>query len=538
MSDRGQSIETLLIGIDAACPGILNPLRRDGITPNLDRIRDRGVDQPLRSHIPPWTASAWPSLYTGTNPGKHGVFGFLRFDGYDWSVADASDIGEPALWDILSESGKTSVVVNVPVTHPPREIDGALVPGYMAPENPQTYPTGILDEFIEEHADYRLYPDHDADPLEEYPQLVKRRGGLFRWLADEFDPDFGFLQFQVTDSVFHHHPERWDLVEAVYRAVDDELGQLLEELTPETVIVASDHGMGPYDDVEIRINEYLKRNGYLTSTVGEEGMPAWLPILNDQLRNGKLDATEDRSSGFLERAVTVSARAGLSPFRVGRALSKVGLAGPISRIVPSSISRAGQRSVDFPASKAYMRSRVELGIRLNVEGREPDGIVRPTEYEDLKDELIDELSNLTTPEGIPVFDEVAPRSEYFWGPHASEAVDIVTVPKNFNRFLSADLKGSLFGEPSEPWNHKLDGFLAMSGGAVDEDKRLDSAHIFDVGPTVLASMDVPISDRMDGTILPPVSETPAKSYPAFERGKKSVEDDGRVEDRLKAIGYI
>jgi predicted AlkP superfamily phosphohydrolase/phosphomutase len=57
----------------------------------------QGASGSLRPGIPPWTPSAWPSLYTGTNPGKHGLFDFLAFDGYEWDVVDATHLRERAV---------------------------------------------------------------------------------------------------------------------------------------------------------------------------------------------------------------------------------------------------------------------------------------------------------------------------------------------------------------------------------------------------------------------------------------------------------
>ncbi len=126
--DDGSSLQTLLVGVDAACDRVLAPMFDDDELPTIESIYEQGVSTPLESQIPPWTASAWPSLYTGKNPGKHGVFGFLSFDGYDWDVVNASDVRERAIWELLDEHDMTSVVVNVPVTHPAREFDGALIP--------------------------------------------------------------------------------------------------------------------------------------------------------------------------------------------------------------------------------------------------------------------------------------------------------------------------------------------------------------------------------------------------------------------------
>ena len=140
------SLQTLLVGIDAGCRSVLDPLFAEGALPNLRSVFEAGAAGPLESQIPPWTPSAWPSLYTGVNPGKHGVFGFLDFDGYDWDVVNATSVREHALWQLLDRHGLSSVVVNVPVTHPPRAFDGALVPGYTAPESPTCHPEGLLDD--------------------------------------------------------------------------------------------------------------------------------------------------------------------------------------------------------------------------------------------------------------------------------------------------------------------------------------------------------------------------------------------------------
>ncbi len=99
MTDHGSAgLRTLLVGIDAATPAILDRLGGSGSIPTIQRVIDQGVAGPLQSQLPPWTASAWPSVYTGTNPGKHGVFDFLSFDGYDWDVVNRTQVREHAIW--------------------------------------------------------------------------------------------------------------------------------------------------------------------------------------------------------------------------------------------------------------------------------------------------------------------------------------------------------------------------------------------------------------------------------------------------------
>ena len=531
----GETVDTLLIGIDAACAPILDPLFEKDALPNLESIVEDGASGPLESQIPPWTASAWPSLYTGVNPGKHGVFGFLNYEGYDWDVVNATHVREAALWELLGHHDMSSVVVNVPVTAPPPEIDGAVIPGYTAPENPACHPEGLLSELREEIGEYRVYPDPEREQPGEYVDLVRMRGTAFRYLAERFEPEFGFVQFQQTDSVFHEHPDDEDYVEEIYRAVDEEIGTLLEECDPDTVVVASDHGMGPYEKYELRVNEFLDEEGYVETTTGGSGMPAWLPMLNSQLREG--EEAEAPSPGLAGRAIGAAAQVGITPARAGRALRAVGLEGMVKRFVPANARRAGNEQVDFAESTAYMRSRIELGLRMNVEGREPEGIVPESEYESVREELIEVLSAVETPDGEAMFENVAPREEYFWGPYADEGVDVVMVPNEFEQFLSADFKGEVFGPPTEPYNHKLDGIVAIAGEDVESDADLSGAHLFDVAPTLCAALGVPRSDRMDGDVLGAVSSTDEYDYPEFDGTVRETNDE-EIEDRLSALGYL
>ncbi|WP_227377280.1 alkaline phosphatase family protein [Haladaptatus halobius] len=556
MSDR-DGLRTLVVGLDGACLPVLEPLFEEGALPNLERLVDEGVAGPLESQVPPWTPSAWPSLFTGVNPGKHGVFSFLDYDGYEWDVVDGTHVRSDALWELLSAHGYSSVVVNVPVTHPPGEFDGALVPGYMAPESPRCHPSGLLDELCEALGDYRVYPNSDgvsdAQAVSEYRTVTEMRGDAFRYLADRFDPDFGFVQFQQTDTVFHEHPGERGMVQAVYEAVDEQVGRILADCDPDTVLVVSDHGIGEYDGYGFYLNEFLAEHGYAAVSQGGDGMPSWVPIRDGQLRDG--DDSPD-AAGLSKRLTALAARHGLTTHRAGKLLGAVGLRDLAARVVPDHVVRASSRQVDFAASRAFVRARIECGVRINLEGREPEGVVPPERYESLRTELVELLQDVETPEGDPLFEDVARREAYFDGPEAEKAVDVVTVPADFDHFLSAELAGQTFAAPGQPWNHKRDGVVAAAGQGVGG--TLEGAHIFDVTPTVLALFGLPKSIEMDGSVLSSVEASgeraystrrarprreddeterdPARRNETKRRGTKT--DDESIANRLTALGYL
>ena len=558
--------ETLLVGIDGACLPVVEPLVEAGRLPTLGSLFDRGAVGPLESQLPPWTPSAWPSLYTGVNPGKHGVYSFLDYDGYDWDVVDASAVRERSLWELLDAAGRRSVVVNVPVTDPPTSFDGALLSGFVGPDDPGCHPPGLLSEVRDAVGEYRVYSKHefdDAAPREEriaeYRRLVGMRGRAFRYLVDRFDPDFGFLQFQQTDTVFHDLPGDREAVAAVYEAVDEQLAAVLDACDPATVVVASDHGIGEFES-EFRVNEYLRREGYLSAVEDDGSMPSWVPLWRRNLADGgagsvagvdveeassgdDAGATDDGADRTLPRRVAAASLSacsavGLTPRRVAAALDRVGLLDPVRRRAPDSVVReaATAERVDFANSVAYMRLPVELGVRINVAGREPDGVVAPAEYESVRAEIIDRLAAAETPAGDPVFSDVLPREEVFHGPHVEDAVDVVTVPRGFEQFPAARLRGDVFGPPGEPWNHKRHGLVSVTGPGIDPGELAD-AHLLQVAPTVLATLSVPRSDRMDASELPVVDSVGEERYPPKAEPVSAAGDDA-VADRLSDLGYL
>jgi predicted AlkP superfamily phosphohydrolase/phosphomutase len=541
MSATG-NVEVLLIGIDAGCLPVFERLFEESRLPAIESICSEGVCAPLESQIPPWTPSAWPSLFTGVNPGEHGVYNFLDFEGYDFRVVTAADVRAHRLWTLLDSHDRSSVVVNVPVTSPPDEINGAVVPGFIGPEDPPCHPEGILEDIRTEIGDYRVYPQYsrdddsytDEEKLAEYRNLVGMRGEAFRYLADRFEPDFGFIQFQRTDTVFHEFDGEWEYVQDVYEATDDQIGQILEECDPGRVFIASDHGIGRYEKEEFHVNSFLRDEGYVEITQGGQGMPTW-NLMRDELREG--EQTQTWEPGTAEKLAAALAKVGITTHRIGLVLEWLGLDEIAMRYAPAGVVRTGNEQVDFPNSTAYLRTRTELGIRINLAGREPNGTVPEEEYERVRTELIDRLSSVTAPNDEPVFEAVEPREEYFHGPETEHIADIITIPNDFQHFLSAEPFEEWFGESTEPWNHKLSGVFAASGQDIDADADLTDAHLFDVAPTILAALGAPADENMDGDVLPVVSDSGTQAYPAYAPADAAAVD-ADVEDRLADLGYM
>ena len=104
----------IVIGLDGATFDVMDPLLEDGQLPHMGGLVNKGTTGRLLSTIPYSTIPAWPSFMTGKNPGKHGVFDFFRFAEGERRLANSQDIRSPTLWELLSQHGKRSIVINVP----------------------------------------------------------------------------------------------------------------------------------------------------------------------------------------------------------------------------------------------------------------------------------------------------------------------------------------------------------------------------------------------------------------------------------------
>ena len=98
--------KVLMLGIDGATYAILDPAFEAGHMPNLKKLLDRSASGVLTSTVPPYTPPGWTSIFTGVNPGKHGIFGFTlgnvqRREG----LVRLDRVTAPALWNAANAQG-------------------------------------------------------------------------------------------------------------------------------------------------------------------------------------------------------------------------------------------------------------------------------------------------------------------------------------------------------------------------------------------------------------------------------------------------
>jgi predicted AlkP superfamily phosphohydrolase/phosphomutase len=79
-------MHTLIIGLDAFDPGIVEKLLEAGRLPNLGKIVQAGGYSRFEVANPPQSEISWTSIATGRNPGGHGMFDFVHRDPASYAI--------------------------------------------------------------------------------------------------------------------------------------------------------------------------------------------------------------------------------------------------------------------------------------------------------------------------------------------------------------------------------------------------------------------------------------------------------------------
>jgi predicted AlkP superfamily phosphohydrolase/phosphomutase len=545
MNSGESSNQTIIFCFDALDFHYLNKFRKS--LPNLTTLRSSGIEQSLRSTFPPWTASAWPSMYTGVGPSEHGVYGFFTYDGYpDTSkVVTRTNVRAPALWNYLSERGVPSIVLNMPVTHPVDPIKGVLIPGYLAPENASGHPEGIraeLNNALDEP--YRIYSQHELtddkqEKLAGYLNLIEGRARAAEELLTTRDWSLAVIQVQKTDAVFHQFHDQ-DIFRQVYVAADNVIGTVLDAVDGRpNVILCSDHGMGPVQGYSVHINELLREGGFVVPT--DENTAPVLPDIKPMLVGDGANRTEEAvwTERVISQLVNLFRRVGVTPSDVYAAASRLGIESTLMDRLPAGVHRGAVRGVDWEASTAYCRIGSELGVRINLKGREPNGIVDPGQYKETQTKLIRHLSAAKTPDGEPVFEFVKPREDVYDGPYTEEACDVLFMPAEMNHLISTSLVGRKFVSV-DTFNHKSDGVFVAAGPAFNSAP--ESLALPDVAPIVMATLNREIPQRMTGRVPEGLLSVPSirGTYEdvTYGIGADEAEHTTGIESRLEDLGYL
>jgi predicted AlkP superfamily phosphohydrolase/phosphomutase len=104
----------IVLGVNGMELDIIRPLLLKGQMPNLSRVIEQGAYGKLRTVSAPNCPRVYSTLFTSTNPEEHGVTGFI----VGGITANTNMLKEEPVWSVLSKSGITVGMANVPATFP------------------------------------------------------------------------------------------------------------------------------------------------------------------------------------------------------------------------------------------------------------------------------------------------------------------------------------------------------------------------------------------------------------------------------------
>lgn len=452
------SHRVLVIGLDCAPPQWVFDQWLDDL-PNLKRLADSGAYGPLESTIPPITVPAWMSMMTGRDPGTLGIYGFRNRKDYSYTAlnfANSRMVRQPTAWDLCGQKDKKVVVIGVPLTYPPRPVNGALVCGFLAPgkESDFTYPPELKEEIARISPDYQLdvrdfRTDDKAYLLRQIDEMTEARFTLAAEMARTHPWDLFMVVEMGTDRIHHGF---WSFMDPAHRRyvagnpyehvirdyyirLDSHIGRLLAEVPDDVVVlVVSDHGAQKMDG-GICFNEWLIQEGYLAL-----------------------------------------------------------------KSYPETLTRFDPSLVDWSKTRAWGDGGYYGRLFLNVQGREPAGVIPPEEYEEVRSELIGKLKAITDEDGTKIGTQVFRPQDIY---QASNNVppDLLVYFGNLDwRSVGSVGHRSIWTRENDTGpddaNHAQQGMFILNGGArnaLAATGRQEGRHIYDILPTLcdLLGLDQP-----------------------------------------------
>lgn len=559
-----------VLGLDGATFDIIKPLIDEGALPNLAAVMKQGAHAKLNSTILHHSPPAWTTFATGKNPGKHGILGFTRMSphSYKLDLVYGAHNRAKTMWEVLGETGKKVIVMNIPMTYPPKAVNGILLSGLDTPSTDVqfTHPPDLREEILRVAPDYKInlhlggYLHNDRrriKALDIMRSAIRARTKVVLHLMGKYPWDFFTVRFNSPDNVQHqfwsymdkehpeHNPDSPEIlknaIKSIYEELDDTVYRICQNIdeTNTTLMIMSDHGAGPRLGKSIFVNEWLRNQGYV-SKVGEESGNGLTRFVDDMMFTLK-----GKVLSFLLQTIPPEVK------------------GRLMKLVPFAASKTATylrfSSINWSKTKAFA-GEVE-GIRINVKGEYPHGTVDRHDYEKVRTSIIEGFKRLKDPEtGQCVFKGVFRREEIFQGAGVEDFADIILKPEDKyyispKFFRRGDKIPDGFLKKDSHWrkisgSHRQYGIFIVKGADCNHDVQLDPAEIMDIFPTVLYQMGLPIPDDLDGRVVtgafrPEFVEANPVRFEKMQRYKQDEEegiytdeDTSKLIDSLKGLGYM
>src|ERR1700686_5420409 len=284
----------VVVGVNGMELDVIRPLLLKGDLPNLAKVIKNGAYGKLRTVNAPNCPRVYSTMFTSTQPEEHGVTGFL----VGGITANTHMLKEEPIWSMLSKSGITVGMANVPATFPVMPVNGYMISGMLtrgkncedgvlcAPKRREVaggdavYPRSMREELLKNVGDFYIdcermpsaadLKGHEDDVIDHWLAKVQtireQQSKLFDYLLTTHPTDFTFLAQSCEDRTGHWlypitpfnvgynasiNGVRQDAFPDQYIAFDKVLGTILKHADENTyVVIVSDHGIKPLREFE------------------------------------------------------------------------------------------------------------------------------------------------------------------------------------------------------------------------------------------------------------------------------------------------
>lgn len=472
-------MKIILFGLDGASYDLINKFAAKNDMPNFKRLIENGHFRRLESTTPPHTAPGWTTAFTGVGPGKHGIYQFwdTQAQNYVGKFMGRDDYGVLPVWDILNKVQLKTSMINIPMTYPPREVNGLIITWPLSNTLRYAYPNDILFEIARYGghfaSDINSMYDGDLNYIDKAIDITSKRLKTLEYVIQNCEWDFLASVFTEIDRISHFYWHFMDktsceyikidnkkfreAVEKIYIETDRILGKILEMLPDDgLVLTLSDHGFGK-GEINFYIQSFLMENSLLTITKTKDN--------RSNVGNQRNETSDIISNSWFE-----------------------------------CFCNEEKYTVNWSKTVAYMSAPGSYGINVNLKGRQEFGIIENDYYEEIRDMLINLLSKVTHPHnGSKLFKKVARREEVYTGENLHKAPDLILIPENYSVMVHHKIiPGVLFGSPEHKGMHNKNGIIGVYGKAVDGKKLPFEIKLEDITPTILSYFGVEIPNYMDG----------------------------------------
>ncbi len=419
----------MVLSIDGVPFGLMERMFNEGVMPNLAAVAKSNRFSPMCSVQPTVSSVAWASYATGVNPGIHGNYGFIDREPGSWDLQFPNNATMTAdhIWTKLSSKGKRVFGMNVPSTYPPKPVNGVLIGGFLAPS-----------------VDKVVFPPSEAEYLKSIDYQIDSDAGLARQDKRAMLKNLDYTLDKRFEALFHYlNREDWDFFHTHVMG-SDRINHFLW-----SKMMANDEEFAAgFFKFYTRIDNYI---GKLLETIGDDTP---LMVFSDH--------------GFCKIKYEV---------QMSRWMIDNGWTRPAAEI-------RHPLSVDPSGTKAYCL--IPGRFFINLQGREPGGIVPLAEYDSLRQKLAQELLALRDPQGNQVVEKVLMREEVYWpgdqaGPGNLTPEQVATAGGTFGR--AADL----IAVPYDGYDLKL----GIAGSEVFTQTALEGMHTYPDAFMVARGIELP-----------------------------------------------